>query len=310
MTTETDEKKLLEGYEKYTSGNLKFQKTPGAPGMTKNKSDLEEPDNINKYRSFVGQLIWYTTKVVPDVANVARYLALHMSHPGTEHLKALGRLIGYLKGKYTKGIIIIKTNVLKAVLFCDSNYATYKETRNSVCGLVATLGGTLPTCSSKTKNTVTLRNTEAEYVDLSACSQEVKFLSMFMVETNKVQNPSVIYEDNQGAIFLAKNRKVGISTKHIDICHHFLRDMMEEKDINIQYMGSEDNPAYILTNNTSGADFARHMKRITERELWELVDTRRDNFNKTKFTDDVITHDKTEYSSEALTEVVDGKNRN
>ena len=49
-----------------------------------------------------------------------------------------------------------------------------------------------------------------------------------------MEKPSVIYEDNQGAIFLAKNRQVGIRTKHIDILHHFMRDMVEEKGIVIQ----------------------------------------------------------------------------
>ena len=48
----------------------------------------------------------YMTKVGPDVENAARGLAVHMSHPGPEHWKALGRLIAYLKGKETKGIII------------------------------------------------------------------------------------------------------------------------------------------------------------------------------------------------------------
>ena len=123
-----------------------------------------------------------------------------------------------------------------------------------------------------------------------------------------MKKPSVIYEDNQGAIFLAKNRQVGICTKHIDIRHHFLRDMVEEKDIDVQYILSEDNPAYIMTKNTSEADVARHMKRITEVELWELVDTRRDNVKKTGVADDVITHDKNEYNSHALYEAVDGKN--
>ena len=50
----------------------------------------------------------------------------------------------------------------------------------------------------------------------------------------EVEKPSGIYEDNQGAIFLAKDRQVGIRTKHNDICHHFLREMVEEKDIDIQ----------------------------------------------------------------------------
>ena len=46
-------KDLVEGYKKYTGSDLKVQKTPKAPGTTLSKSELEEPDNINKYRSFV-----------------------------------------------------------------------------------------------------------------------------------------------------------------------------------------------------------------------------------------------------------------
>ena len=80
---------------------------------------------------------------------------------------------------------------------------------------------------------------EEEYVALSEWAQEVKFISMFLGEMTEVEKPSVIYEDNQGAIFLAKNRQVSICTKHIDISHHFLRDMVEETDIDIHYIRSE-----------------------------------------------------------------------
>ena len=72
MTTEEDVKKLVEGYENYTGIDLKVQKTPRAPVTTLSKCDLEELDIINKYRSFVGQLMWYTTKVGPEVVNTAR----------------------------------------------------------------------------------------------------------------------------------------------------------------------------------------------------------------------------------------------
>ena len=102
MIMEKDIKKLVEGYEKYNGNDVKFQKNPGDPGTTLSKIDLEEPYNIDKYRSFVGQIMWHTTKVELDVANVARELSVHMSHPGPEHWKTLGRLIGYLKGKETK----------------------------------------------------------------------------------------------------------------------------------------------------------------------------------------------------------------
>ena len=125
---------------------------------------------------------------------------------------------------------------MKAVMFCDSNYATDRDTIKSVSG------GTLLTCLLKTHSNFTLKITEAEFMALSEFSQEVKFVSMFLVEIST-------YKDNQGTIFLAKNRRVGICTKHIDICHHFLWNIVEDKDIDIKYIRSEDNPAYIRTNN-------------------------------------------------------------
>ena len=57
MTTEKDIKKLVEGYKKYIGSDVKVQKTTGAPGMTLSKTELEEHYNIDKYTSFMGQLI-------------------------------------------------------------------------------------------------------------------------------------------------------------------------------------------------------------------------------------------------------------
>ena len=102
---------------------------------------------------------------------------------------------------------------------------------------------------------------------LSACAKEVNFVSMLLGEMTEVQKSSVIYEHNQGAIFLAKHRQVGICKKPIDIHHHFLRDMVEDKDIDIQYIRSEYNSADMVTKNTSEANFVRHMKIISEGEL-------------------------------------------
>ena len=85
---------------------------------------------------------------------------------------------------------------------------------------------------------------------------------------------------------------------------------MEDKDIDILYVWSEDNPSEIITKNTLEAYFAKHMKTITEGELWEIMDTGRDNFKNTRVTDDVISRNKTEYSSHTLAEAVGEKHKN
>ena len=65
-----------------------------------------------------------------------------------------------------------------------------------------------------------------------------------------------------------------------------------------------------MTKNTLEADFAMHMRSITEGELWEIIYTGRDNYRKTGVTDDVITRNNSEYYSHTLAEIMNGKNRN
>ena len=101
------------------------------------------------------------------MSNAEIDLAVHMHHPDLEHWKTLGRFIGYLKGNNTKAIIVRKSKFIKAVMFCDSNYATNKETINIVSSIVTLLGGTLLNCSSNTQRTITLVSTEVKYVYLT-----------------------------------------------------------------------------------------------------------------------------------------------
>ena len=55
-----------------------------------------------------------------------------------------------------------------------------------------------------------------------------------------------------------------------------------------------------MTKNTLEAYSVRHMRRITEGGLWELVYTGRGGVKKIEVMDYVITRDNTEYSSHIL----------
>ena len=113
-------------------------------------------------------------------------------------------------------------------MFCDSNYATYKDTRYSVRGLVAKLGGTLLTCSSKNPEDCDANHHIIRVPGIVSMHTRVKVCKYVAGKITEVKNLCVIYEDNQGAIFLAKNRQVGIFTNKIDIRNHFLREMVKK----------------------------------------------------------------------------------
>ena len=53
----------------------------------------------DEYRSIIGKLMFYTTKIGPECAFAIGQLARHMQNPGEEHWKAVERAVGYIKGK-------------------------------------------------------------------------------------------------------------------------------------------------------------------------------------------------------------------
>ena len=61
------------------------------------------------------------------------------------------------------------------------------------------------------------------------------------------EEPTIIKEDNQGAIALSKNPKYHPRTKHIDIKYHFIRDKIVKKELILDYCPTEEMLADLLT---------------------------------------------------------------
>ena len=62
---------------------------------------------LDEYRSLVDKILFYVIKVEPDCGNASRDLARHMSNPGEEQWKSMGRIVVYLKGKEMDGHIML-----------------------------------------------------------------------------------------------------------------------------------------------------------------------------------------------------------
>ena len=70
--------------------------------------------------------------------------------------------------------------------------------------------------------------------------------SQFGIQTNKLEHVS-IFCDSQNAIYLAKNQVHHSRTKHIDVCFHSVREIIDEQDILLKKIGTADNPADMMT---------------------------------------------------------------
>ncbi|POM58538.1 Retrovirus-related pol Polyprotein [Phytophthora palmivora] len=100
--------------------------------------------------------------------------------------------------------------------------------------------------------TATLSSTEAEYMALCECIKEVVWMRRLLKDIGAEQHgPTVIYEDNQGAMALAKNIGYETRTKYIDIRYHFIREKIASGEVELTYEESKNQLADFLTKGLS-----------------------------------------------------------
>ncbi len=76
---------------------------------------------------------------------------------------------------------------------------------------------------SKKQAVVALSTSEGEYVSVSVAAQEATWLRRLLADLKAISvGPTLLMEDNQGIIAMAKNLVSHARTKHIDIRYHYL----------------------------------------------------------------------------------------
>ena len=107
--------------------------------------------------------------------------------------------------------------------------------------------GPVSWCAQR-QRTVSLSTTEAEYVAAGSASREVVWLRRLLEEVECLcSGPTVLNVDNQSAIRLIKNPEFHKRTKHIDIQHHYVRELYESGEISVSYVSSEEQLADLFT---------------------------------------------------------------
>ena len=114
---------------------------------------------------------------------------------------------------------------------------------------------------AKGKLAIALSSTEAEYMAMSSAAQEAVWLRRLLLNLGFSQKPTILYEDNQGAIALSKNPKSHSGTKHIDIRYHFIREIIERKEVEPEYCATQNMIADIFTKGLPRPKFEelRHL---------------------------------------------------
>ena len=247
MTQKDYIKKVL---KKFGMDNCKPRATPCELNANSYSNDGADPVDVNQYRQMVGSLVYAMICTRPDLSYAVTKLSQHLSCPNDADLVMLKHVLRYLKQTFEYRLSFSKsTTGLQITAFCDADWAGSTEDRRSITGYCISLNQRGPPISwkSKRQNSVALSTCEAEYVSLSVACQEVIYLKYLLNDILNDDLPTVIANDNQGAISLVKNPTKHSKAKHIDIRYHFVRECYDNELMSLIYVPSNENYADIFT---------------------------------------------------------------
>ena len=210
------------------------------------------------YRAAVGSLLWVAIVSRPDISNSVREVSRFLHCPGRGHWEACGRIFRYLNA--TKNFKLFydfnsTSHLLQLSGYCDADHAGDIDGRKSTTGYVFMLNGAPISWRSKLQATVALSSTEAEYMALTEATNEAIYLRQLLADLHLpsiVAAPTVIYEDNQGAIKLSANPLHHSRTKHIDIKFHHIRHHVNSGTVKLVYVNTAEQLADSLTKGVNG----------------------------------------------------------
>ncbi|KAK9697582.1 hypothetical protein RND81_08G046600, partial [Saponaria officinalis] len=119
--------------------------------------------------------------------------------------------------------------------------------KKSTSGYLTTFAGGAVSWQSKLQKCVTLSTTEAEYIAAAEACKEMLLLKNFLLELGQKQEKYILFCDNQSAIHLAKNPAYHLRSKYIDVRYHWIRDVLEEKKLQLVKIHTDDNWSDMMT---------------------------------------------------------------
>lgn len=98
------------------------------------------------------------------------------------------------------------------------------------------LNGAVVSWSSKKQKTVSTSTTEAEYIAIGHAAREGVWIKRFINELQLQVTGLSLKGDNEASLNLMKNPESRHRTKHIDVQHHYVRELVNDKELEIEWV--------------------------------------------------------------------------
>ena len=175
----------------------------------------------------IGSLL-YLTVSRPDISYSVGVCGRYQANPKESHMTALKRIIKYVKTTAEFGMWYSKDTIDVLARNSVANWAGNADDRKSTLGGCFYVGNNLVSWMSKNQNSTSLSIAEAEYIAAGSCCTQLLRMQKLFHDYGICQEHLTIYCDSTSAINISKNPIQHSRTKHIEIQHHLIRELVED----------------------------------------------------------------------------------
>ncbi|GJW50181.1 hypothetical protein Tco_0091532 [Tanacetum coccineum] len=154
---------------------------------------------------------------------------------------------GVTKGTMHLGLWHPKGTSIETIVYPDSDHVVDYMDQKITSGVWTFMGCCLTSSFSKKQMALAISTTEAKNDSARKSYQQALWMKQALIDYELNIDDIPIMCENKCAIDLSKNPVQHSHRKHMEIRHLFLRDNVQEGNISIEKVSSEDNIADILT---------------------------------------------------------------
>ena len=109
------------------------------------------------------------------------------------------------------------------------------------------MGNNLVSQKCKKQNSISLSIAEAEYIAIGSYCTQLLWMQKLFLDYGILQKHFTIYCDNTNDINISKNPIQHSQTKHIEIRHHFIQELVEDGTLTFEFIHTDDQKADLFT---------------------------------------------------------------
>jgi transposase InsO family protein len=252
--------------------NIKISSTPASVGDLYLPIDGTDPQlldkqQIIKYQSMVGALLYAANITRIDIAFIVGQLCRYTSNPCIHHMHAATRVFRYLSGTKAASLTFglqLNTDykLINVIAYSDANWGSDQQTGKSNSGGLIKFNGDIISWHSKRQKSVAQSSAESEYMALAETVKETLWYRSWIYEIFNLRICSVIKCDNTATIHLSKNDSIHSRSKHINIRYHLIRDNLRKGRIRIVWVSTHEQEADLLTKALGPKLFTEQSDRL------------------------------------------------